>query len=29
MRYLIWNVGAQLNKHTDENDEKIDSVFTP
>lgn len=29
MRYLIWNVGAQLNKHTDENAKKIDSIFTP
>lgn len=29
MRYLIWNVGSQMKKHKDENDEKIDSYFTP
>lgn len=29
MRYLIWNVGAQMKKHKDANDESIPSMFTP
>jgi hypothetical protein len=29
MRYLIWNVGAQMKKHKDDNDEAIPSMFTP
>lgn len=29
MRYLIWNVGAQMKKHKDDNDESISSIFTP
>jgi len=28
-RYLIWNVGSQMNKFKDENDKKIKSWFTP
>ena len=29
MRYLIWNVGSQVKKHTDADDNDIDSIFTP